>query len=136
MPDSGKKYAIVTLIPAIHSGYLMFFKKYPGAVYVIGKDFVSDFVHIERDLRTPDFSDLKKMLMAIGIEEVIELTRENIKDIPSEFQIVMPDDDIAKGIAEKYLADRKVIFEKIFLRWTKQISTTEFEIPSGRIVSH
>jgi dCMP deaminase len=131
-----EKYAVVTLIPAIHSGYLSFFKKYPGTLYVIGKDFIEDFPHIERDLRTPDFDELKSMLFALNIfDDVIELTKETVKDIPAHLQVVMPDDEIAKGITEKYLKGRDVKFENIFLRWTRLISTTELEVPADRLIT-
>ncbi len=132
-----KKFAVVTLVPAIHIGYINFFKKYPGSLYVIGKDFISDFLHIERDLRTPDFDELKKMLVSLEIfNDVVELTRENIKDIPTDLEVVMPDDEITKSISEKYFSERKVNFENVFLRWNRQISTTEFEVPADRIISH
>jgi dCMP deaminase len=135
MPNN-KKYAVVALIPAIHSGYLSFFNKFRGLLYVVGKDFIQDFPHIERDLRTPHFSELKKMILSLGIfEDVIELNRENIQTIPDSLEIVMADDDIMKGIREKYISERPVSFENIFLRWTRQISTTEFEVPSGRIIT-
>jgi dCMP deaminase len=136
MPEKVSQYAVISLVPAIHSGYISFFKKYSGILYVIGKDFISDFPHIERDLRTPDFDELKKMLMTLGIfEDVIELTKENIKDIPQSLKIVMPDDEITKGIAEKYLVGRPVDFENIFLRWNRQISTTELVVPPDRVIS-
>lgn len=136
MPEKDSQHAVVALIPAVHSGYISFFKKYPGILYVIGKDFISDFPHIERDLRTPDFDELKKMLMTLGIfDDVVELTKDNIKDIPQSLKIVMPDDEINKGIAEKYLAGRPVDFENIFLRWNRQISTTEFVVPPDRVIS-
>lgn len=135
MPNK-KKYAVVALIPALHSGYLTFFNKFPGILYVIGKDFVQDFPHIERDLRTPHFSELKKMILSLDIfEDVREVNRETIQDIPDSLQIIMADDDIMKGIALRYIPERHVVFENIFLRWTRQISTAEFEVPPGRVVT-
>ena len=136
MPEPVPRYAVITLIPAIHSGYLSFFKKYSGTLYIIGKDFIEDFGQIERDLRTPEWEELKKMLLSLDIfEDVIQLTKENIKHIPAHLSIVMPDDEITRGIAEKYLSNRPIHFENIFLRWTRQISTTEFIVPPDRTIS-
>lgn len=133
---SKKKHAVVALIPALHSGYLSFFNKFPGILYVIGKDFVQDFPHIERDLRTPHFPELKKMILSLDIfEDVIEVSRKTIQDIPDSLEIVMADDDIMRGVAQRYLPERQVLFENIFLRWTRQISTTEFEVPPERVVT-
>ena len=135
MPQT-PRYAVVALVPAIHAGYLSFFKKHPGTLYVIGKDFIVDFPHIERDVRTPDFAELKEMLLSLGLfDDVVELTRESISKIPADLAIVMPDDEITKGIQEKYLADRAVQFENIFLRWNRQISTAEFVVPPDRVVT-
>ncbi len=132
-----KKNIIITIVPTIHSGYISLFKKYSGSLYVLGLDFVKDFPHIERDLRTPDTEDLKSMISALGIfDEINFLDRETISKINLEnAQIIMPDDDINKDIAKKYLVGKDIIFESVFLRWDKQITLMENKIPQGRIIS-
>jgi dCMP deaminase len=131
-----KRYAVVALIPSLHRGYISFFKKFPGILYVIGEDFVQDFPHIERDLRTPDFSELKEMVLSLHIfEDVIEIDRESIKNIPGSLSVVMADDEIMRGIALKYIPERPVLFENVFLRWTRQISTAEFEVSPERLIT-
>ena len=137
MRDTNIRYAVVTFLPTIHSGYISFFKKYPGTLYVLGNDFIADFPHIERDLRTPIFEDVHKMLSSLGIfSEIVELTRSSILNIPVDVTIVMPEDEITRGIAEKYLPTRSIQFENIFLRWNRQISTTELIVPPDRIISY
>lgn len=138
MRDTHTRNAIITFLPALHSGYLSFFKKYPGGtLYVLGNDFIVDFPHIERDLRTPSFDDLKKMIDSLGIfENIIELNRSSILEIPTDVAVVMPEDEITRGIAEKYLSTRTIQFENMFLRWSRQISTTELVVPSDRVISY
>ena len=138
MHDTNTRYAIITFLPALHSGYISFFKKYSGGIlYVLGKDFIVDFPHIERDLRTPSFNELKKMIDSLGIfKEVIEINRNSILDIPADVAVVMPEDEITRGVAEKYLPTRAIQFENIFLRWNRQISTTELIVPPDRIISY
>lgn len=132
-----KKNIIISIVPAIHSGYISFFRKYPGSLYVIGSDFIKDFPHIERDLRTPLEGDLKKMLFSLDLfDNIVFLDREKISKLDlGRFNIIMPDDDINKSIAEKYLPGQPVIFESIFLRWDKQITLSENIIPAGRVIS-
>jgi dCMP deaminase len=131
-----KKNAIIAFVPAIHSGYLNFFRKYPGSLYILGKDFIVDFPHIERDIRTPDIEDLKKIILALGIfDDVVELTRESIQQLPSDLNIIMPEDSVTRGVAEKYLKNREVKFDTVFLRWNRQISTIEHQILPDRIIS-
>ena len=131
-----KKNAVIAFIPAIHKGYIDFFRKYPGDLYVLGKDFIVDFPHIERDIRTPEISDLKKIVSSLGLfDDVIELTRQTIEDLPNNLNIVMPDDSITRAIVEKYLKGRDITFDTTFLRWNKQISTIEHQIQPHRIIS-
>ncbi len=132
-----KKNVVISIIPAIHSGYISFFKKYSGDLYILGSDFVQDFPHIERDLRTPEQGDLKKMLKALDIFSEIEVVdRKSISEIDlNDVNIIMPDDNINRAIAEKYLPGKKINFESIFLRWDRQITTTENIISEGRVIS-
>lgn len=131
-----KPYAVIAVIPAIHKGYIDFLRKYPGTLYVLGPDFIADFPHIERDIRTPDMNDLKKIISAIGATtDVVELTRESIAQLPQDIHIVMPDDSVTRAVAEKYLSDRDIAFDTTFLRWNKQISAIEFVVPPNRTIS-
>lgn len=135
MPKA-KENAVIAFIPAIHKGYIDFFKKYPGRLYVVGKDFIKDFPYIERDLRTPIFNDLKKIFTSLNLfDEIIELKKKDLKRISKNLQIVMPDDEITRGLAKKFFKGRKVKFENIFLRWNRQISTTEKKIDPDRVIS-
>jgi dCMP deaminase len=131
-----KQYGVIAFIPAIHKGYIDFLRKYPGMLYVLGPDFIADFPHIERDIRTPDMADLKKIITSLGItNDVIELNRQNIAELPNDLHIVMPDDSVTKMVAEKYLSGRDTVFDTTFLRWNKQISSTEFIVPPDRTIS-
>jgi dCMP deaminase len=131
-----EQYSIVAFIPAIHKGYIDFLRKYPGTIYLLGPDFIADFPHIERDIRTPEMTDLKNIINSLGVtNDAIELTRKSILQLPTDPKIVMPDDSVTRAVAEKYLSGRDIIFDTTFLRWNKQISATEFIVPPGRTIS-
>ncbi len=130
-----RPYALVAFIPAIHKGYIDLFKKYPGELYLLSKSFIPDVPFIERDLRTPDMDDLKKILSAVGVTEVHELSPETISSVPRDAVLVMPDDSITRTIAEKYFSDREVVFDTVFLRWNKQITKREMVVAPNRIIS-
>ncbi len=127
--------AFVAFIPAIHKGYIDLFRKYPGTLYLLGDAFIPDVPFIERDIRTPLFDDLKKMLVALGVSDVQLLTPETISVIPRDIALVMPDDSVTQAIAQKYFSNREVQFDTVFLRWNKQITKREMEIAPGRIIS-
>jgi dCMP deaminase len=62
---------------------------------------------------------------------------ESFTHLPTEheLQIVMPDEDVSRALAKEHLGGYDVSFSPTFLRWDKQITTTEFEVPSHRIIS-
>jgi dCMP deaminase len=138
MPSS-----IISYIPALHRGYLDFFKKYPGGIlYVLSTDFVRETPRMDRDIRALTPEEVKTLATALGIfSDVIVLDEKNIKELlTSTAPIIMPDDEVNHQFADAHLAQIKDIPGKItfipaFLRWDRKISTTEFEVSPDRIIS-
>ncbi len=132
--------AIVAFVPVLHQGYINFFKKYPEAqICILGADFQQDFTSIVRDLRVMDPELVKTAIdslsTTIGIsKDVIIVTKDTIGKIGEE-TVIMPDEDVSHAVAEQYLAGKKVEFVSTFLRWDKQISTTEMIVPPDRTIS-
>ena len=135
--------SIISYIPALHRGYLDFFKKYPGGVlYILGTDFVRETPRMDRDIRALTPEEIKTLVTGLGIfSDIIVLDEKNIKELlTSGAPIIMPDDEVNRQFAEAHLAQLKEIPGKItfvptFLRWDRKISTTEFEVSPDRIIS-
>lgn len=127
---------IIAYIPALHRGYIDFFKKYGGArLFIIGPDLLSEIPRLERDIRALSPEEAKKLIEGLGIfSEIDLLTKENISKFP-ETDIVMPDEELCRDLAEKYLNGRKIEFVPVFLRWDRKISTAEFQVSSDRVIS-
>lgn len=130
-------YAIVSYIPALHKGYLDFFKKYPGELYILGSHFIKKQPRMDRDIRALAPEEIKSLITGLGIfSGVTVLDEKNIeKLLTSKLPIVMPEDEINRMFAEEYLTGKNVTFVPTFLRWDKKISTTEFEVRPDRIIS-
>lgn len=120
MPKS--KQVIAGYIPVIHKGYLKFFEKFPDAktIYVFDDDLIKLSGYLYKDIRalspklaTNIIKDLKLF------SEVKLLNQKTIKDLANEL-IIMPDDDIAHLVAEKYLSNKKIKYYPIFLRWDRR----------------
>jgi dCMP deaminase len=128
------KQVVVAFVPVLHQGYIDFFKKYPDSVlYIFGSEINQDFTSITRDLRVIDPELTKKAIEALGIiREVKILNKDNAVSIDV---IIMPDEDVSRVIADTYFKDKTIEFVSTFLRWDKQISTTEFVVPTDRIIS-
>lgn len=128
---------IVSYIPALHRGYIDFFKKYPGALYVLGPDFTREAPRLERDIRALTPEEVKAMLGGSGIfSKITVLNKENLRELyDNPATITMPDEDVNRQFAAAYLKDKPITFVPTFLRWDRQISTTEFEVPPDRVIS-
>ncbi|MEK7195227.1 MAG: deaminase [Patescibacteria group bacterium] len=131
------QYAVVSYIPALHRGYIDFFKKYPGTLYILGPDFVLEEPRMERDIRALTPEEIKALLEGLKIfSGIIVLDKRNKSElIDNTSSIIMPDEDVNRKFAESHLKGKNVTFIKTFLRWDRQISTTEFEIPPDRTIS-
>jgi dCMP deaminase len=131
------RYAVVSYIPAIHQGYIDFFKKYPGTLYILDQELVAEVPRMDRDIRALKPAEIQSLLQGLKIfEDIIILNTSTLTQLQNESSpIVMPDEDVNRHFAEAYLLDKKVAFISMFLRWDKQISTKEFEVPPDRIIS-
>lgn len=131
------EYAIVSYIPALHKGYIDFFKKYPGTLYILGPDFVLETPRMDRDIRALPPEEIKIFLTGAGFfSKIIVLTKENLTDLLNDpAPIVTPDEEVNRRFAGEYLKGKAVQYISVFLRWDRQISTTELQVPPGRMIS-
>jgi dCMP deaminase len=131
------EHSVIAYIPALHRGYIDFLKKYPGVLYILGSDLVREVPRLERDIRALEPVEAKSALDGLHVQSrVTILTRETLPALLLEtLPIVMPDEDVSRHFADTYLAQKKVSFIPVFLRWDRQISTVESEVPPDRTVS-
>ncbi len=128
--------AIVAFVPVIHAGYLEFFKKYPGTLFVIGPEFYPEFPKLERDLRSLQPVDVQKTFDALGVSTEVRLLEKGMEQELKGYTVVMPSDELSTAFAAKYLSESSVTFEPVFLRWNRIITTSEFVVPPDRTISH
>lgn len=131
-------FTTIAYVPAIHQGYLNFFDKFPGDVFLIDSELVSeDMPRLERDIRALPTPHVAAMLETIpSIESVTVLEdRSDLIALADVVTVIMPDEDVSRTFAEVFLAGRDVRFEPTFLRWDRQISTTETVVPKDRVIT-
>jgi dCMP deaminase len=129
---------LVAYIPALHKGYLDFFKKYKGGeLHILDLGLVREIPRLERDIRALDAGEIKKVVESLEIfSKVSVLSKEGIKDLESVNDIVMPDEDVSRQFAETYLGGRKIDFASVFLRWDKHSALKEkIQTSPDRIIS-
>lgn len=120
-----KSSCIVAFVPVLHAGYLAFFKKHPGEIYLLWHDTFPELILLERDLRalSPDY--MKKAIESFGIfTKVNVLNAQTLAALQeSRTVIVMPNEDVCRTVAEKYFfGNNEVLFDSVFLRWDKTSS--------------
>lgn len=128
--------AVISYIPAVHQGYIKFLRDHPGDLYVLGKKFIHETPRMERDIRAIDPVVIAEMIKALRIMERVNVLNDvsDLDKIGSR-SIVLPDEDVNRTFAKKYIKGRRFSFESSFLRWDRQISTTELEVPPNRTIS-
>lgn len=131
------KKAIIAYVPVLHEGYRRFFEKHQDAevFYVLGKDLIAIEDYLRKEIRelAPDL--MVKAILSLSFGKPVEvLTREKIGGLEAD-EIVMPDEDVCRTLAKELLADKKVIFDSIFLRWDKHKSMEEKPVEADQKIS-
>nr|AIA18930.1 Cytidine and deoxycytidylate deaminase zinc-binding region [uncultured bacterium] len=113
--NSAANKAIVAYVPALHAGYLTFFRNHPGAhIYVLGWDFINAFPRLNRDLRALAPDEAALALTSLGFEADVLADPAIVSAYET---IVLPDEDVSRDFAQKHLAGKSTALESVFLRW-------------------
>ena len=130
---------VIAYIPALHRGYVDFFRKYSGGtLYILDEELVREVPRMERDIRALAPGEVRAMVEGLKIfDRIAVLDKAALADLNgATASVVMPDEDVSRQFAETHLPGKKVEFVSVFLRWDKQISTKEFEVPPDRVISY
>lgn len=118
---------LVAYVPVLHEGYLRFFNEHQGPkeLFLFGSEIIREFPWLSKDIRQVDAEIMKKAIDALQIfERVTVLDVAGARELSTK-DIVVPDEDISRDLAQKYFPDARVTYSSIFLRWDKHSSTAE-----------
>ena len=136
------KQILIAYVPVLHRGYQEFFAKYEQSeLYILDKEELLDFEELEylkKDIRVLDLSLAVQAVKSWNIFNIVKSIKLSEIDqlIDSEVQFVFTNDDIGHFIANKFFAktvNKK--FESIFLRWDKNLMSSQNEVPKGVMIS-
>lgn len=129
---------LVLYLPVIHRGYIDFFSRHEGEeLYVLGDSLLAEFPHLARDMRAVKPEAAVAMARSLVIfHRVNTLEKDNLPGfLRSVRRVTMPDDEVSRGVAEKYFGGINVSFENVFLRWHKTIAALGTEAHADRKTS-
>lgn len=128
-----KAKALVLYLPVFHQGYFDFLNKYKDhELYILGEELIEEFMPLHTEIRALKPAEAKKMVDTIGFPKVEILTPEITRDL-KERKIVLPNEEISKKFAEKYLLNSLIEFENIFLRWDERSVYSKSDVNYDRI---
>lgn len=132
------KQALYAYIPVVHTGVLKFLDAHKHVpIWILDNERGAiENVYLERDMRALPAALIKCELEALGYTDVHVVAHENLNELSVSIdELIVPNDEIVEFFVQKFIPEVKVVTDTTFLRWTKQISTTEFEISPNRIIS-
>ncbi len=132
------KKILIAYIPVLHEGYRRFLESHKDVslLYLWGENLFEEADYLSKEIRALDPNLMKKSLDALNFDFDIKiLNKTNLEEI-TDFtgEIIMPSDDISHVFKEKFLTNKKVIFDNVFLRWEKRNSVRENKIANDQIV--
>lgn len=129
---------IIAYVPVLHEGYRKFFERYKdGVLYVLGKEIISEFTYLSKEIRELDPELIKKSIQSWDmLPEVDVLNQDNLKKISEKnAEIIMPDEDIMHELQDKYFQNKNILFDSVFLRWDKHKSMEERPVNADQTIS-
>lgn len=133
---SMSKEILILYVPVIHDGYEKLFQELSRTikeVYVLDNDLIDEFTGLHTEIRALKPERAVKYLIASGyFERVCLLNRGSIEDIKNK-RIVILDDQLCRGLAEKYLTGSKVQFKQVFLRYDEKNVFSRHSVSYSRI---
>lgn len=118
--NSVPETVLVAYVPTPHRGYIEFFKAHRGVIlYVLGKEIISEFQPLVRNLPANEPEDVARMIETLDLfREVRILTPSGLDEVGRKSRIIMPDEEVSRAVADKYLPTGDVSFDGAWrLRW-------------------
>ncbi len=132
------KKNILAYVPVLHDGYRRFFEKYQDAnLYILGYELISEHDTLAKEIRQLNPELVKKSIESWGIFASVKIaSKKELAEMRERSdELIMPNDEVMRTLAEKYFSGREIIFDDIFLRWDKHNTTKEFPIDPDRKIT-
>ncbi len=128
------KKDVIAFVPVLHAGYMNFFRKHENSdLYLMSPDLYGELEPLTREIRALEFGDMLGIVRSLRIFRGVFLLSDKIIDkIDFTYEIIMPDEDICRHVAAKYLVNHHVTFESVFLRYDMDKTMTQNPVVPDR----
>lgn len=127
---------LIAYVASPHGGYLKLFRAYEGGhLGIFGMDLIQEFPQLTKHLPGVHPADAAAMIRALRIFSSVRVFgRLDLEEL-SGTTVVMPDEDVSRAVAERYLAHMQVTFDGRWrLRWDWENSHHQ-RVPEGEIAA-
>ncbi|MBI2623972.1 deoxycytidylate deaminase [Candidatus Parcubacteria bacterium] len=134
---------IIAYVPVIHRGYLSFFRRHWDAttLCILKEEIVTELDPVLRkDIRALDTEIIASLLSALPEVPFVQVVgTERLETLGRMCPIhghliVMPEEDLSRALAAKYLGGCRVEYDTVFLRWERRSILAEQEVRADRVI--
>lgn len=115
------KKILIIHIPVIHKGFLDFLKRAQDRVsdvYIIESEFLKELSEFKPDIAAIDSDTAKNLLEKMGFNNISVISKNKISELKDK-KIILIQDEISRNLCDKYLKDKNIEWESVFLRWDR-----------------
>jgi len=128
---------IIAYVPVLHEGYRKFFERHGDAeaLYIFGNSLIKKYDYLAKEIRQLSPELIKKAVESWSIFKKVSVLEEGDLHALEVEEIVMPDEDVCKNLADEVFQNKKVKFDNVFLRWDKHKSMEERPVNADQTIS-
>lgn len=124
MPERFAPDALVAYVPVIHRGYIEMFGQFSGvkSMIVMSEELLVEEDGLRKELRAISPQQAAELIRSLAIFKRVEVgNKSKLEELNNKHsRVVLPDEDISRGVANRYLGEAKIEFYSVFLRWDRQ----------------
>jgi dCMP deaminase len=130
----------VCYLPVFHAGFAQFFTIYPNVknLIIVPADLLGNFGPFHKDLHALRPEIIKLQLEALQRFDQVTIADADILqslDNPEQ-QLIIPDENALRLLADKYFPQAHITWENIFLRWDNKNSLQENRPPADIVLTY
>ncbi|HSX48538.1 MAG TPA: deaminase [Candidatus Nanoarchaeia archaeon] len=132
--------ALIAYVPVLHAGYVELFRRHSdGSILILGQQLVDELLEGHKEIRAVDPRQMTALLArAQWFREAVLLTPPMASLLGETYKygvnkLTLPNEQISRRFAERYLPNAKVTFEDIFLRWDADSVFSQTDVNYDRV---